>query len=80
MINDNPLISIIVPFYNAEKTINQTIESILCQTYHNYELILINDGSTDSSLHICKEYAKINNRIIIINQNNQGLEKTRLNS
>ena len=74
-----PLISIIVPVYNAERSIKKTIESILCQTYRNFELILINDGSTDKSLQICKKYSTVSNRIRVINQENQGVEKTRIN-
>lgn len=75
-----PLISVIVPIYNAEKTIKRTIDSILSQTYHHFELILINDGSTDNSLSICKNYSVQDNRIIVINQNNQGIERTRINA
>lgn len=77
--NPCPLISVIVPVYNAEKSIKKTIESILCQTYSNFELILINDGSTDKSLKICNKYSTIDNRIRVINQENQGVEKTRIN-
>lgn len=47
-------LSIIVPIYNAEKTLSKCIESILCQEFKDYELILVNDGSTDNSLIICE--------------------------
>ena len=64
----NPQISIIIPVYNVEKYIDRCIQSILNQTYKDYELILINDGSKDSSLKIIKEYIKwlIQNMNIII--------------
>ena len=51
------LISIIVPVYNSEQTLNRCIDSILGQTYRNFELLLINDGSKDRSGEICDEYA-----------------------
>lgn len=66
------LVSIVVPIYNAEKFLTQTIESVLNQTYSNYELILVNDGSKDNSLDICNKYAEIDSRIRVISQHNQG--------
>lgn len=74
---DNELISIIVPVYNSEKYLSECIESILCQTYPNFELLLINDGSTDSSLDICKMYAVRDNRVILINKSNSGVSPSR---
>ena len=71
------LISIIVPVYNAEKTIKKCIDSILSQTYKKFELILVNDGSTDNSLNILREYETLNERIIIISQENSGVSVTR---
>ncbi|WP_128330236.1 glycosyltransferase family 2 protein [Apibacter sp. HY039] len=71
------LISIVVPVYNAEKFLKKCLDSIINQTYKNFELILINDGSTDSSLNICKEYAENDSRICIINQTNKGVSITR---
>jgi glycosyltransferase involved in cell wall biosynthesis len=65
-------ISIIIPVYNAEIYLSRCIDSVLDQTYSNFELILINDGSTDSSLELCMEYANIDQRITVINQNNKG--------
>lgn len=52
------IISIIIPIYNAEVFLNECIESVLSQSFKNYELILVNDGSTDNSLNICKYYSK----------------------
>ena len=65
-------ISVIVPIYNAEKTLKKCINSILSQTYTNFELILVNDGSKDSSLSLCKNYSKKDSRIVVINKENEG--------
>lgn len=70
-------ISIIVPIYNVEKYLNRCIESILNQTFRDFELILVNDGSTDNSLDICRYYEDIDNRICVINKNNGGLSSAR---
>ena len=67
------LVSIIVPIYNSEKFIDECIKSILNQTYKNIELILVNDGSTDRSLEICRKYEKEDKRIIVINKKNEGV-------
>lgn len=66
------LISIIVPIYNASKYLRDCIESILSQTYSNLEIILIDDGSTDDSARICRQYQKRDRRIKIISQSNSG--------
>ncbi len=65
-------ISVIVPVYNAEKTLRKCISSILKQTYRDFELILVNDGSNDMSLDICTEFKENDNRIKIIDQINKG--------
>ena len=70
-------ISVIVPIYNCEKYLNKCIKSIIDQTYHNLEIILINDGSTDNSLKICKYYQTIDNRVKVINKKNEGVANTR---
>lgn len=70
-------ISIIVPIYNCEKYISRCIESIVNQTYKNIEIILINDGSTDSTINILKNYEKRDNRINIINKSNTGVSDSR---
>lgn len=67
-------ISVILPVYNGAKFLREAIESVLNQSYENFEFIIINDGSTDDSLDIIKSYN--DNRIVIINQNNQGLVKS----
>ena len=69
------LISVILPVYNCEKWVERCIKSILNQTYKNIQLIIINDGSTDNSLEICKKYE--NDKIIIINKENSGVSETR---
>ena len=73
----NPLISIVVPVYNAEKTLEKCLDSILCQTYHCLEIILVNDGSTDSSGNICDDYATKDNRIQVIHKQNGGVSSAR---
>lgn len=72
-----PKISIIVPVYNVEEYLENCINSILNQTFKDFELILVNDGSTDNSLKICKYYKNIDNRIGIINKENGGLSSAR---
>lgn len=73
----SPSISIIMPVYNAKKYVGRAIESILSQDFESFELILINDGSTDGSDIICKEFATKDKRIIIINQKNSGTSAAR---
>ncbi len=70
-------ISIIVPVYNVEKYLENCIDSILNQTFKDFELILVNDGSIDNSLEICKHYKNIDDRIYIINKKNGGLSSAR---
>lgn len=70
-------ISIIVPVYNVEKYLCRCVDSLLNQTCRNLEIILVNDGSTDSSFQICNEYAKKDERIIVINKSNGGLSSAR---
>ena len=70
-------LSIIVPIYNAERTLKKCIDSIIAQTYSNLEIVLIDDGSFDSSLAICKEYEKKDRRIIVYHKKNEGLVAAR---
>lgn len=72
-----PLVSIIVPVYKVEKYLNCCLDSIINQTYKHLEIILINDGSPDNSLQICKSYAEKDSRIKVINQENKGLASAR---
>ena len=70
---DNPLVSVVMPVYNAQKYLNKAIDSILAQTYKDFEFIIINDGSTDNSLQIIKKYQKKDKRIIVKNKKNKGI-------
>ena len=73
----NKIVGIIIPIYNVEKYLRECLESILHQTYKNLEILLINDGSTDSSLQIAKEYAQKDSRITIIDKENGGQANAR---
>lgn len=71
------LISIVVPVYNVASYLEQCLDSILAQSFMNFEVIMVNDGSTDKSGEICKEYTKKDQRFQVINQENQGLSGAR---
>ena len=73
----NNKVSIIVPIFNSENYLEKCINSIINQTYKDIEVILINDGSTDSSIEICKKYAVKDKRIKIINKKNTGVSNSR---
>lgn len=73
----NPKISIIVPVYKAEKYIEKCINSILNQSFNDYELLLIDDGSPDNSGKICDEYAKKDSRIKVFHKKNEGVSSAR---
>lgn len=70
-------VSIIVPIYNAERYLDKCIKSIVGQTHKNLEIILVNDGSTDGSLDICKKYVDNDERILLINKENGGVSSAR---
>lgn len=72
-----PKFSIIVPVYNVENYISQCIDSILQQTYSDFELIIIDDGSTDSSLQICHNYVDLDARVRVFHQDNSGVSAAR---
>ena len=74
---ENELISIIVPIYNVEKYLQQCLDSILNQTYQNFECLLINDGSPDHSADICREYAVKDSRFKYFEKENGGLSDAR---
>lgn len=73
----NPFFSVVIPVYNAEKYINKCVESILQQSFENYEVVLVDDGSIDRSMKICKELAKKDDRVSLIHQKNQGVSAAR---
>lgn len=70
-------ISIIMPIYNVEKYLTRSIESVINQTFSNFELILVNDGSTDRCREICYKYKNIDERIILIDKENGGVSSAR---
>ena len=72
-----PIISIIIPVYNTEKYIRECLDSILAQTYTDWEAILIDDGSPDNSGKICDEYAEKDKRVKVIHKKNGGLSDAR---
>lgn len=73
----NANISIIVPVYNAEKTLHRCVNSIINQSYKCWELLLVNDGSTDNSATICDEYALLDKRIKVFHKKNEGVSCAR---
>ena len=75
--SEQPLVSIIVPIYNAQDHIARCVESIRRQTYRNLEILLLNDGSQDVSLEVCKMYANVDPRIVLIDKANSGVAATR---
>jgi len=74
---DNPLVSVIVPIYKVEKELDRCVQSILKQTYKNLEIILVDDGSLDKCPEMCDEYAKKDDRIVVIHKENGGLSDAR---
>ena len=77
MKNNMPLISVIMPVYNAQKTLQESADSVLSQSYRHLELILINDGSKDDSLALCRQLAKQDERVKVIDQPNGGPARAR---
>ena len=71
------LITVIIPVYNVEKYIDNMLKSICGQTYQNLDLLLIDDGSTDNSLEVCRKWEKKDQRIRVYEQENQGVSRTR---
>ena len=75
--NNNCKVSIVVPVYNAEKYLKKCVDSLLSQDYKNIEIILVDDGSKDSSPKMCDEYKKKNNRVKVIHKKNSGVSAAR---
>ena len=75
--SNQPLVSIILPVYNAQNHIARCIESIRAQTYRNFQLIILNDGSRDVSLPVCEMYRKVDSRILLVDKDNSGVSDTR---
>ena len=73
----NPTVSVIIPVYNAKEGIKQCMDSLLNQSFTDFEIILLNDGSTDNSLEVIKKYAADNDFIRVIDKENEGVAKTR---
>lgn len=73
----DPLLSIITPVYNVESYLDRCLQSILSQSFCNFELILIDDGSTDKSASICNEWAAKDHRVLVIHQENRGVSAAR---
>lgn len=72
-----PVVSIIVPVYNAEKFLNRCIDSVLAQSFTDWELLLIDDGSKDASGKICDEYVTKDSRIRVFHKKNGGVSSAR---
>lgn len=73
----NGTVSIIIPVHNNEKYVEKCIESVCSQSYQNLEIILVDDGSTDSSAQICDDFARKDTRIVVVHQENGGVSKAR---
>lgn len=71
------MISVIIPVYNSEKYLHKCIDSVLAQSYQDFELILVNDGSEDSSGDICDEYGEMDERVKVFHQENRGVSASR---
>lgn len=75
--NKTPKVSVVVPVYNTETYVRETLQSVLGQTLHDLEIIVVNDGSTDGSLSVIEELARQDDRIIVVSQQNKGLSEAR---
>lgn len=73
----SPEITVVVPVYNVEKTLDRCIKSILNQSFTDYEVVLVDDGSTDSSGTICDRYVESHSNFRVIHKKNEGLGPTR---
>ena len=73
----NPILTVVIPVYNVEKYLKRCVESVLVQGWHNYDILLVDDGSTDSSPQICDDYVKAYDFISVIHKENGGLSEAR---
>ena len=71
--NNKPKVSVIVPIYNMERVLRRCLDSLVSQTEHDFEVILVDDGSTDNSADICEEYAGRDDRLRIVRKKNGGV-------
>ncbi len=74
---NNPLISVVIPIFNGQNHMRRCVDSVINQTYKNLEIVLINDGSTDSTPAICDEYARLDSRVRVHHKENGGLSDAR---
>lgn len=74
---ERPLVTVIIPVYNAENTLARCVDSILAQTFTDFELLLIDDGSRDGSAALCDEYAKKDGRVRVFHKENGGVSSAR---
>lgn len=79
-VSETPKVSVIVPVYNLEDLISETLKTLISQTFKDFEIIVLNDGSSDNSLSIISVFAQFDKRIKIVNQENQGLGAARNNA
>ena len=75
--DNSSLVSVIIPVFNVQPFLSEALDSVIQQTYRNLEIILIDDGSRDGSEEICDEYARRDERIVVIHQKNKGLSAAR---
>ncbi|QKD71049.1 glycosyltransferase family 2 protein [Proteus terrae] len=74
---DLPLVSVVIPAYNAQDYLERAVNSVLNQSYNNIEIIIINDGSSDNTLNVIEKLSRIHKEIIFLSHENQGISKTR---
>ena len=77
IIENLPKISVIIPIYNSEKHLKECVESVLNQTFKNFEIILVDDGSSDASANICDVFAEKHSFVKVVHKENQGVSKAR---